>query len=407
MTPPRPDAWDGAERVLDESACPVCARETCDGCAADRPEPETDDARPRHRFRRFGDVMADPPAVAIVDGVLWADRITVLVAESGAGKTFVALDLAAAVADGVPWFGRAVARGSFAFIPFEGDDVGRRGRALAAEKHRTFDYVHVLRGEEPISPLVDRDRIEVPSRGELLLRASLEALRDDLAAAGEPPIVGVGIDTVRASLTGSEDSSEHVSAYLRACRRLLSVVPGAALLLTHHSGWQDGDLKRKRERGSSAFRGNVDATIYVESESSDTGARLTVHTLKAREADTGPPLRLVRRVVTLPEVDRYGRPVTSCVIDWDPRSREDVERERRAADDTRQRTDDLKVLRVLLEHPDATAQRTIRTYAGLSDAAVRDALRRILEAGWATPPVRQRHDYQLTPAGLATLREDQ
>ena len=53
------------------------------------------------------------------------------------------------------------------------------------------------------------------------------------------------IDTVRASLIGSEDGSESVSAYLRAVRRLLAPYPEAAGLLAHHAGWQDGEHGRE------------------------------------------------------------------------------------------------------------------------------------------------------------------
>ncbi len=96
------------------------------------------------------------------------------------------------------------------------------------------------------------------------MRDALTTLTQELATTARPPIVLVIIDTVRASLAGNEDSSEHVAAYLRAVRRLLLCVPGAAALLTHHAGWQDGDTPRKRERGSSAWRGNVDITLYLE-----------------------------------------------------------------------------------------------------------------------------------------------
>lgn len=405
MTPPVTDAWTGAERIVDESACPVCGRESCEGCTDDRPGPE--DARPRHRFQCAADVLAAPAPVSIVEGILYQSQITVLPGESTAGKTFVALDLSAAISNALPhWFGRGVEAGSAAFCSFEGDALGRRLEALVVEKHRVLDHLHILRADEPLSPLVDRDRLELPSRGEMALRADLQGLRDELAARGAPPIRLLVVDTLRASLSGSEDSSDNISAYLRVLRRLLTEVPTAAGLITHHTGWQDGDQRKRRERGSSSIRGNVDVTVYIEADSlPQGGARLVLHTLKCRDDATAPPLRLLRRVVTLPGLDARGRPRTSCVIDWDARSHEDVEREAQAEQTARYRADDHKVLRVILEHPDATAQRTIRAYAGLSDPAVRDALSRILAAGWATPPSRQRQPYTLTAAGLAALRE--
>jgi hypothetical protein len=108
------------------------------------------------------------------------------------------------------------------------------------------------------------------------------------------------VDTVRASLSGSEDSSEHVSAYLRAVGRVLATVPGAAALLVHHAGWQDGEGKRPRERGSSAWRGNVDGTLYIEAGKYDQEhheRRLILRTLKVRDGgsdDTTPDTRPYR-----------------------------------------------------------------------------------------------------------------
>ena len=79
------------------------------------------------------------------------------------------------------------------------------------------------------------------------------------------------------------------------------IVPGAAALLVHHAGWQDGDTPRKRERGSSTWRGNVDASLYLEAGTynRETGTcPLTLKWLKVR--DGGIPradaLRIRRRV---------------------------------------------------------------------------------------------------------------
>jgi len=117
--------------------------------------------------------------------------------------------------------------------------------------------VHFRRATDSLSPRVLRNGSEEASFGEVSIIAELNALRADLAAKGEPTIGLVIIDTVRASMLGSEDSSEQVSAYLRVIRRILSHVPEAAAILAHHAGWQDGQASRKRERGSSALRGTV------------------------------------------------------------------------------------------------------------------------------------------------------
>ncbi len=351
-----------------------------------------------------GDGRATP--FEIVEGVAYGDRVTVFVSESGTGKTFLLLDLSAAVSDGLAWHGRAVRRGSVAYISFEGDDLGLRLRALRDAGGHGLEHVHVLCASDPLSPLVDRNRIEIPSRGESALRADLDALVARLAETDQPPIVLVVVDTVRASLTGPEESSEHVSAYLRSVRRLMGSVPGAAIVLAHHSGWQDGDNKRKRERGSSAFRGNVDCTLFLEAgtHNADRGeAQLTLKTLKARDSERLAPLHLIRRRVELSEMDAHSDPVTSCVIEGDRRTREERDAESQQVVNATNRETDLAVLRVLRDHPDATSQQAIRDYASLSSTRVSQSISRILHAQWAVRPAKQRQPYTLTASGCDEL----
>jgi hypothetical protein len=230
------------------------------------------------------------------------------------------------------------------------------------------------------------------------------------AATGCPPIRAIGIDTVRASLSGSEDSSESVSAYLRVVRRFVTIVPTAGALLSHHAGWQDGETQRKRERGSSAWRGNVDATLYLEAAdyNADTGeARLTLRTLKVRDSERPAPQYLVRRRVELPgEIDRYGQPVTSCIIERDRRSREDREAEQQEALTREQQETDLRTLHAIAEHPEAaTSQDKLRGLLGARKAVVTDSLARLMQAALVLPG-RQRQPYQLTSAGQIALSRD-
>lgn len=396
-----PNAADTRVDSLDESACPVCLREACE----DHLSAPSDNA-PALTFLSARDVIAEPAPVEIIEGVASAGRVSVFVSEPGSGKTFITLDMAAHVSAGLSWHRRAVHAGSVAFVSYEGDALGLRLRALREVAGQKLEHVHILRASDPLSPLIDRDRIERPSRGELDLLAALLNLRDDLAKAGSPPIVLLVIDTVRASLSGSEDSSESVSAYLRAVRRLVSHLPGAAAILTHHAGWQDGEAKRKRERGSSAFRGNVDATLYLETEEYDADkgeARLLLRTLKVRDGERPPPVPLIRRRAYLNGDDGHGQPLSSCVIERDRRTPEDREAEaadRRAAAD---RKLDLAVLRVMRDTK-ATSQTAVREHVGGRQNDVVASISRLLQAGWATRPA-QRQPFVLTETGHAALSE--
>ena len=179
------------------------------------------------------------------------------------------------------------------------------------------------------------------------------------------------------------------------------------MILAHHSGWQDGEVKRKRERGSSAFRGNCDQTMFLEVGRYNADLReaeVILTTLKARDIERPAPLRLLRRRVELNDMDAYGQPVTSCVIERDPRSRDNVEAERQQAVEVEHHDTDLKVLRAMQDYPAATSMGRLRAYVGLRTGVVSDAVGRILRAGWAVEGKRGQ-PFTITEAGQARLNE--
>lgn len=285
--------------------------------------------QPRLQAIRAADVMCEPQPVAVIAGLGWAKRITIVVAESGVGKTFVFLGAAASVGDGVDFHGLAVSRGSSAYVAYEGDAFGLRLQALR-EAGFTLEDVHIIRANDPLSPVTGRDGTERASMGEASLAEALANLQAQIVATGRPPLALIIIDTIRASMGGSEDNSADASAYLRAVRRIMAPHPAAAAILVHHAGWQDGEQKRKRERGSSAFRGNADATLYLEVTEEDPEhhlAYLTLRTLKVRDDERPAPLRLVRRRVAVQQLDDEGQPRTTCIIEKDSRRHEDIEAE--------------------------------------------------------------------------------
>jgi RecA-family ATPase len=332
----------------------------------------------RPQFRCAKDVMDDPRPVAVIQGIAWRRAISVLVSESGVGKTFVVLDAAVAVSEARPWHGRRVRQGSVAYCSFEGDALGLRLQALH-EAGRDLTHVHVINPRAALSPQIERDGTEKPSAGELLVAEALAELATRVAMAGAPPIRLLVADTVRASMTGSEDDSAEVSAYLRVIRRLIAPYPEAAALLVHHAGWQDGEARRRRERGSSAWRGNADATLYLEvaGENIELGtADLVLTALKVRDDHKPAPLHLIRSRVTLSTVDEDGRPHQTCRIESDSRTREDREAEETQQREATQATLDQRAYDLIAKHS-ITSMETLRNLLGKSMEATRGAVARL------------------------------
>jgi hypothetical protein len=387
--------------LVDPAECARCGKDTCEGCSAS----STGVVHAASRFRSAAEVMRDPAPDAVVEGLLYRGRQTVLVAESGAGKSFAVLSMAGAVVDPnvSRWAGREVITGSVALVLFERDAVGLRLRALQ-EQDRDLANLYVLLASDTLSPTVTREGLELASPGELAVGADLDALRVQLASAGRPELVAVFFDTVRASMTGTEESSKDTSAYLRAIDRIAKRAPGAAVGLVHHTGWQDGAESKKRERGSSALRGNVDVTAMLEVDGEQTDpaeVRLILRTLKNRDEERGAPLFLVRRRVVLNGYDAKGRTVTSCVIEPDTSTREGREADRASRAAEREVADGLAVLEVMAQH-EVTAIKAIRSRCRISKERVDDAVRLVLTRKWASEGARGK-PYTVTPEGLKAL----
>ena len=70
-------------------------------------------------------------------------------------------------------------------------------------------------------------------------------------------------------------------------------------------------------------------------------ARLTLETLKVRDAERPSPLYLVRRPVPLSITDDNWVPRSSCIIEPDPQGKEDLEAERTEVAEAEQQAIDL------------------------------------------------------------------
>jgi hypothetical protein len=92
-------------------------------------------AKHRFTFQPAHEFAVGKPVPWMVKGVLPQAQLGVIFGESGSGKTFEALDLAVAVACGLPWRDRPVRQGRVAYIAAEGAG-GFRSRLKAVAQDR-------------------------------------------------------------------------------------------------------------------------------------------------------------------------------------------------------------------------------------------------------------------------------
>lgn len=230
---------------------------------------------------------ARPAPTWIVKGVIPRAELVVLFGESGSGKSFMALDLAACIARGLPWRGRRVNAGRVVYIAAEGAG-GFRNRVVAHVQAHGLTYA-------------DLARIDIIDAAPNML------LKDDALdvakAIGRADLVIV--DTwAQVTAGGNENAGEDMGKALSHCKGIHRAT-GATVLLVHHSG-KDAS---KGARGWSGLRAAADAELEVVRLANGRVLR----TSKQKDGDDGLEWGFGLDIVTI-GTDEDGDPITSCVV---------------------------------------------------------------------------------------------
>lgn len=202
-----------------------------------------------------------PPVEWLVDGWLTKHGFAVLYGEPGAGKSFIAIDMALSMAYGKAWHDCATQRGAVLYIAGEG--VGGLGKRIKA-----WQAHHKLTADVPFYVLPTAVRFREPDDVERLLR-TIDSLNTKFSA--------VFVDTVaRALLGGDENSATDMGMFVDACE-VVKRHCGCAVVAIHHSG---KDAARGM-RGSTALLGAVDTSVRV----SKLESTVTMATEKQKDAE--------------------------------------------------------------------------------------------------------------------------
>lgn len=192
-------------------------------------------------------LVAQPsPVDWTVEGWIPSSGVTMFYGESGGGKTFVTLDIAAHVASGQPWCGLPTKAGHVLYLAGEGNfGLRQRGAAWAAR--------HGHAGLERL--IVSNRAIDMDSGGDAvqsILRIAREATNGPLAL--------VVVDTVNNHMSGDENLAKDVRALFGAVNTVAAAL-SCPVILNHHVGHGEGAARRAR--GSSAFKASLDASVLV------------------------------------------------------------------------------------------------------------------------------------------------
>jgi putative DNA primase/helicase len=243
----------------------------------------------RYKLLAAGDLMSIPPLRWLVRGVVPASGLCCIFGPSGSGKSFLALDMAAAVAAGAPWFGYRVTGAPVVYVALEGE-AGIRQRVKAWQARRGRDVPQSLRFV--LQPFDLRRADDVAE------------LADAIVATG-----GAGgmviLDTLSRASSGADENSSKDMGELIDAGKVLQTRLGGIVLFVHHVGKDAA----KGMRGHSSLHAALDAAVEVTRTENRREWRI------AKSKDEGDsaahPFRL--DVVTV-GTDEYGDPVTSCVV---------------------------------------------------------------------------------------------
>lgn len=258
--------------------------------------------KPRHQV--WLDTLMEPRRVRVermaaqpwvITDIVPAGGVVSLVGGSGVGKSFVAVDMACAIASGCQWHGYDIDNpGAVVYVAAEGGG-GIDKRVLAWAQEHGMDDVPALH------MLLDAPIIDDAKDAALVAETIAE-----LARRIQAPVRMVVLDTLNRVMAGEENSATAMAALMRGVETIRQRL-GCAVQIIHHTGHGD----QGRARGSSAFFAALDSEITIKPI-----GKLAVELENTKSKDSEPfdPVRLKLDQVALADmVDRKGRPVTSLV----------------------------------------------------------------------------------------------
>ena len=239
----------------------------------------------------------------LIKGVLTKGEQSMLLGESQSGKSFLAIDMAMAVARGIDWFGRKSKKGGVIYQAGESAVGVRRRRFPAYAKHHNVerDPLPIVLLERPV------DLFNSDEQMELFIEECLYWSRTFPV-----PLELIVIDTFNKATPGAnENDGKDMGMVLARCDKIRAAT-GAHVMLVHHLN--SGGTKA---RGHTSLFANVENVVTVRKvlDSRDSDKRQIREWVlsKQKDGEDGVGKKFVLPLVEL-GFDAEGDKITSCVI---------------------------------------------------------------------------------------------
>lgn len=197
-------------------------------------------------------------APELIDGILRQGHKMLLAGPSKAGKSFLLIELAIAIAEGKRWLGRACAQGKVLYVNLELD----RASCL----HRLHDVYEAMN----VTPAHLNNLKIWNLRGKTVPMDKLAPKM--IRRCQKDKYIAVIIDPIYKVITGDENSAEQMSKFCNQFDKVATEMGCAVIYCHHHSkGSQGGKRSMDRASGSGVFARDPDALLdLIELELDDT-----------------------------------------------------------------------------------------------------------------------------------------
>ncbi len=232
----------------------------------------------------------------LIEGLLGRHAMSVLYGDSNSGKTFLAIDIGAAVARGSPFMGRNVDPGMVVYLATEAPRSVRE-RLKAYHLHHGCKVPNFVIVKSPVNLF----------NGEADTTAVIALIRELETLHGVKCELVIGDTLARLSAGANENSGEDMGMVVRHVDRIRSEAD-VHFLLIHHSG---KDAARGM-RGWSGLRAATDTEIEVTCD--ETSGRRAAEITKQRDMG-GKGDRIGFRLASIEMgTGKWGKARTSCVV---------------------------------------------------------------------------------------------
>jgi len=241
----------------------------------------------RYELLSGHDLAKRDPLKWVCKGVLPAEGVAAFYGAPGSAKTFLVLDLLAAIGEAREWFGYRTTSAPVVYLGLEGEaGLSQRLRAYLSRW-----------------PLPDRMRFVVNPWDVREATDRLQLIRSILDAGMAGGVLA--IDTLNRSAPGSDENSSQDMGNVIAGLREVQAALGGLVLAVHHSGKDSS----RGLRGHSSLLGTLDAAIEVKRD----GEKRSWLLAKSKDGTDGIEHGFALSIVDLGR-DEDGDQITSCIV---------------------------------------------------------------------------------------------